>query len=148
MIRLYSKGCEHILQIISQIPKEKFNQTFLAKHLCLKSKVPEYSARKGLQLLVQKRVLEGVPGPGGGYRFAIHPKKISLLDVISAVDGKDSLKRCVMGLPECNSKAPCPIHNSWKDLKERLLKEFKKKTLFDLMSGRSKTVSSSKTGDI
>ena len=137
MIRLYSKGCEHILQIISRIPREKFSQTFLAKHLCRKSKVPEYSARKGLQLLVQKRVLEAVPGPGGGYKFAVHPKKTTLLDVINIVDGKDSLKRCVMGLTECNSKAPCPIHNSWKDLKEDLLREFKKKTLFDLMSTAS-----------
>ena len=137
MIRLYSKGCEHILQIISQIPREKFNQTFLAKHLCRKSKVPEYSARKGLQLLVQKRVLEAIPGPGGGYKFAVHPKKIPLLDVIEAVDGKDSLKRCIMGLPQCGNKNPCPMHNTWKDLKERLLKEFGNKTLFDLMSRKT-----------
>ena len=137
MIRLYSKGCEHILRIISKIPQDGCSQTFLAKNLCRKSRVPEYSARKGLQLLVQKKVLEAVSGPGGGYKFAIHPKKTTLLDVISIVDGKDSLKRCVMGLTECNSKAPCPIHNSWKDLKENLLREFKKKTLFDLMSIRA-----------
>lgn len=137
MIKLYSKGCEHILRIISQIPQEKYAQTFLAKTLCRKSRVPEYSARKGLQLLAQKKVLEAVPGPGGGYKFVIHPKKTTLLDVINIVDGKDSLKRCVMGLPECSSKDPCPIHNSWKDLKESLLREFKRKTLFDLMIIRS-----------
>src|SRR3989338_10675786 len=137
MIKLYSKGCEHILRIISKIPQDEYGRIFLAKNLCHKSRVPEHSARKELQLLVQKRVLEAVSGPGGGYKFAIHPKKTTLLDVINIVDGKDSLKRCVMGLTECNSKAPCPIHNSWKDLKEDLLREFKKKTLFDLMSASS-----------
>ena len=96
MIKLYSKGCEHILQIISRIPQDECDQTFLAKNLCRKSKVPEHSARKGLQLLVQKKILEAVPGPGGGYKFAAHPKKISLLDVVNAIDGEDSLKRCVM----------------------------------------------------
>lgn len=107
---------------------------FLAKDICRKSKVPEYSARKGLQLLVQKKVLEAVPGPGGGYKFALHPKQVPLLDVIEAVDGKDSLKRCIMGLPGCGSQKPCPLHGTWKDLKKKLLREFKHKTLFNLMS--------------
>ena len=137
MIKLYSKGCEHILRIISQVPREECDRSFLAKNLCCRSKVPEYSARKGLQLLVQKKVLEAIPGPGGGYRFAVPPKKIPLLDVITAIDGKDPLKRCIMGLPDCGSKNPCPMHNTWRDLKEKLLREFKNKTLFDLMSAPS-----------
>ena len=137
MIKLYSKGCEHILRIISHVSREEYDRSFLAKTLCLKSKVPEYSARKGLQLLVQRKILEAIPGPGGGYKFAVHPKKIPLLDVIEAVDGKDSLKRCIMGLPQCGSKDPCPMHNAWKYLKGKLLREFKNKTLFDLMHAAS-----------
>jgi Rrf2 family protein len=134
MVKLYSKGCEHILRIISKIPQDECGQTFLAKNLCRKSRVPKYSARKGLQLLVQQKILKALPGPGGGYKFVIHPTKTPLLDVIEAVDGKDSFKRCIMGLQDCNSKNPCPIHDTWKDLKGKLLGEFENKTLFELMS--------------
>ena len=134
MIKLYSKGCEHILRIISKIPQDEYGQTFLAKNLCRKSRVPEYSARKGLQLLVQQKILKAIPGPGGGYKFTIHPEKTPLLDIVNAIDGKGSLKRCIMGLPDCNSKNPCPMHGIWKDLKGKLLREFKNKPLFDLMS--------------
>ena len=133
MIKLYSKGCEHVLRIMSQVPKDECDRSFLAKKLCRKSNVPEYSARKGLQLLVQQGVLEAIPGPGGGYKFAIHPQKICLLDIIDAVDGKDPLKRCIMGLQNCNDKHPCPMHDTWKVLKSKLLSEFKNKTIFDLM---------------
>jgi Rrf2 family protein len=137
MIKLYSRSCEHIVRIISKIPQTGYDQVFLAKNLCHESKVPEYSARKGLQLLVQKKILAAIPGPGGGYKFTIHPRKTPLLDVIDAVDGKDSLKRCIMGLPNCNSTNPCPMHDTWKDLKGKLLQAFENKTLFDLMSKAS-----------
>ncbi len=133
MIRLYSKGCEHVLRIMGKIPQDDYGQIFLAKNLCRKSRVPEYSARKGLQLLVQKKILEAIPGPGGGYKFAAHPKKTSLFHIVNAIDGRDSFKRCVMGLQTCNSTAPCPIHDTWKNLRGKLLREFKNKSLFDLM---------------
>lgn len=133
MIKLYSKSCEYILRIVSQIPQEKYDQTFLARNLCRESRVPEYSARKGLQLLVQQKVLEAIPGPGGGYKFAIHPIKIPLLDIVDILDGRESLKRCIMGLPNCNSNNPCPMHNVWKGLREKVIREFRNKSLFDLM---------------
>ena len=134
MLKLYSKGCEHVLRIVSKIPQGEYGQTFLAKKLCHKSRVPEYSARKELQLLVQKKILKAVPGPGGGYQFTTHPEKMPLLDIVNAIDGKGSFKRCLMGLPNCSSKNPCPLHDTWKDLKGKLLREFENKTLFDLMS--------------
>lgn len=133
MIKIYSKNCEHILRIMSQIPQKMHTQIFLAKNLCRKAKVSEHSARKGLQLLVQRGVLKAVSGPGGGYEFKMHPQKVSLLAVVEAFDGKETFRRCVMGLSSCNSQSPCPMHDVWRDSREKLLEELRNKSLFDLM---------------
>jgi Rrf2 family protein len=136
MIKIYSKSCEHLLRIFSQIPQKTSDQAFLAKTICRKAKVSESSARKGLQLLVSKGILKAVSGPGGGYQFFVHPKKIPLLDVIEALDGKESYLKCVMGMPQCDQNNPCPMHDTWKDLRQRLSKEFKTTSVFDLMKDK------------
>ncbi len=133
MIKMYSKNCEHMLRIFSQISQDNYAQVFLAKEICRKAKVPEFSARKGLQLLVQHKILKAVSGPGGGYQLIKHPKKIQLLDIIEVIDGKELNLHCVMGFPQCNGQQPCPMHDVWKDIKGRLLCELEKKSLFNVM---------------
>lgn len=45
---------------------------------------------KQLQALSGARILAGVPGPRGGYWLAVPAANVSLLDIISAIDGATS----------------------------------------------------------
>ncbi|MCT8996830.1 RrF2 family transcriptional regulator [Chelativorans intermedius] len=49
---------------------------------------------KHLQALVAAKVLESVPGPQGGYRLARPAHRISLLDIVLAVEGREPAFRC------------------------------------------------------
>lgn len=49
---------------------------------------------KHLKHLVAARILESVPGPAGGYRLARSADRISLLDIVLAVEGVQSAFRC------------------------------------------------------
>ncbi|WP_315923949.1 Rrf2 family transcriptional regulator [Mesorhizobium sp. SP-1A] len=49
---------------------------------------------KHLNALASARILESVPGPAGGYRLARSPEKISLLDIVLAVEGPQPAFRC------------------------------------------------------
>lgn len=49
---------------------------------------------KHLQALSGAGVLETVPGPQGGYRLARAPERISLLDIVLAVEGPEPAFRC------------------------------------------------------
>ena len=49
---------------------------------------------KHLKNLVDARVLESVPGPAGGYRLARDITRISLLDIVLAVEGPRPAFRC------------------------------------------------------
>jgi Rrf2 family protein len=49
---------------------------------------------KHLQALSGAGVLLSVPGPAGGYRLARPAEKISLLDIVLAVEGREPAFRC------------------------------------------------------
>lgn len=133
MLRIYSKGCEHVLRALTRIRLDQCDRQFLARDICRLAKVPETPTRKSLQALVKAGILAAATGPGGGYRFAIHPSKISLIRIITAVDGEDVFDQCLMGLPECSRSQPCPIHDLWSKLKGRMVRELERKTIGQLM---------------
>lgn len=134
MVKIYSKGCEYALRILTQIPRDGFEQKFLAVDLSKKSKVPLASARKILQLLVAQGYLEAVSGPGGGYKLKKNPENVNLLEIIKTVDGEKAFDHCVMGLAQCGSANPCPAHNLWQRIKDDMKSEMKQTTLWQLMS--------------
>lgn len=49
---------------------------------------------KHLKALVADDILESVSGPSGGYRLARPPEKITLLDIVLAVEGREPAFRC------------------------------------------------------
>ncbi|WP_240231510.1 RrF2 family transcriptional regulator [Devosia lacusdianchii] len=60
---------------------------------------------KHLQALAGARILSSVPGPKGGYRLARAPDKISLLDIVIAIEGAAPAFRCA----EIRQRGPSPL---------------------------------------
>lgn len=64
-------------------------------------------------------LVKGLRGPGGGYRLAVPANKISVADIITAVDEKIDVTRCG-GMGDCNDGEPCLTHELWNDLSQQL----------------------------
>ena len=69
--------------------------------------------------LRQSGLVEGVRGPGGGYRLGKPSNQISVADIISAVDETIDSTRC-KGSEDCDKGERCLTHHLWNDLSERL----------------------------
>ena len=72
---------------------------------------------KHLQALVRAELFESVPGPKGGFRLARPPETITLLDVVTAIEGAQPAFRCTeirqrgpAGLEPAAYRFPCAIH--------------------------------------
>ena len=87
---------------------------------------------KILQNLTQKGLLRSYRGPNGGVAFLVPPEEIYLTDLIKALEGDDFLDKCLLGLPGCGAEKPCPMHDFWKEVKEKLKTEFEHTTLAEL----------------
>ena len=87
---------------------------------------------KILQLLTQDRLLLSYRGPNGGVSLARSAQEISLLEIVESIDGPDLFTACVLGLSECGTQNPCPLHDRWAERREDLKTFFSQITLAKL----------------
>ena len=100
--------------------KSKVGQRVGIKEIAKGIDSPEPFMAKILQDLSRKGLVLSIKGPNGGfYMDAIH-KRISLADIVSAIDGNHLFDGCGLGLKACNEKRPCPIHYEFKALRTKL----------------------------
>lgn len=78
--------------------------------------VPAAYLAKHLQALARAGIVESTQGPRGGYRLSRPPAQITLLDVVTAVEGDEPAFRCTeirqrgpARLPEEMYTIPCGI---------------------------------------
>lgn len=134
MFRLYSKGCEYAIRALVYAARKRDTLNFTAKEVCRKARIPESFTRKVFQSLVKENYLQAVPGNSGGYRLSKDPSKVSILEIVKAVDGKDVFDHCIMGSStKCSNKRPCPMHSTWDNTKKHLLLQLESKQLQDLV---------------
>ena len=87
---------------------------------------------KVLQSLTEVGIMESFRGPRGGVGLARPAGKITLYDIVAAVDGREAFESCVLGLPKCSGKAPCPMHTEWAKTRSRLVRMFERQTVASL----------------
>jgi len=69
--------------------------------------------------LRKNKLVEGVRGPGGGYRLARMPNLITVAQVITAVDEQVDMMSC-NGDGNCQDGEECLTHKLWEELSQRL----------------------------
>ena len=86
---------------------------------------PQPFTSKILQTLTKNsRIISSVRGPKGGFYLSEKAKKLPISAILEAMDEKKVLLRCVLGLPECSSEKPCPLHKQFLTIKTQLNEMF------------------------
>lgn len=69
------------------------------------------SVAKVLTILSGANLVEGSPGPGGGYALARHPKTICIYEVFELFESTDDERNCPFGGGVCGVGEKCAIHD-------------------------------------
>jgi Rrf2 family protein len=131
---LYSKSCEYSFRALTHIALHNDNYC-MAKNIAKDENIPLYFLAKLLQDLVKFGLLRSFKGPTGGFMLAKPASEISLYDVMQLIDHENLEERCAVGLYGCSDSTPCPIHESWKDLRKQILTYLTSTTIEDLTGG-------------
>lgn len=67
---------------------------------------------KLLTRLASAGLVDGIPGPNGGYRLAKSPKSIDLLTIASLFEQMQPPPLCPFGATWCGHRDPCPLHDA------------------------------------
>jgi len=105
-----------------------------ARDLAVESRVPLSTVSKLLKQLLQSGLLTSHRGIKGGYILAKEPREISVIEIISAIEGPMALTECstdVTGL--CNLESYCPIKSNQQIINQAVRGVLDKITLSDLV---------------
>ena len=67
--------------------------------------------------------VDSARGPNGGYRLQVEPDRISVLDVIEAVEGPVANDKCVLRGGPCPGSEKCALHEPWARARTALITE-------------------------
>jgi Rrf2 family protein len=103
----------YALRAMSYMARHPLGTRVSAQSLGRDLGIPVTYLGKVLQSLARFQLLEGYRGRHGGYRMVNSPKKISLYEVLSAVERVDRYGKCMLGHEACPGEDLCPMHSLW-----------------------------------
>lgn len=91
--------------------------------------VPEQFLSKVLQMLGRSRLIQSQRGASGGFELSADPERISLLEVVEAVEGPIQLNLCTGPGDGCGRRTHCAVHLVWMEAQEALVSVLRKATI-------------------
>lgn len=92
----------------------------------------EHTVGKILQNLARQGLVNSAKGPSGGFFVDKIQQNQPISNIVEIIEGKGVFKECGLGLGKCSGLHPCPIHNDYKEVRDRIEKLFRKKKVKDL----------------
>jgi Rrf2 family protein len=118
---IYSRSSEYAIRAFVYLAAMPEGKLVMAKQIAEETQIPAYFLAKILQQLARKGHLRSSKGPTGGFALNQPAERICMLEVIEAVDGLGSFKRCISGMSECTDATPCGLHESWKPVRGHIV---------------------------
>jgi len=84
------------------------------------AQAPQTFVAKILQQLVDSQIVRSHAGRAGGFELARPPASVSVLDVVTAIEGPLCLNRCLSAEDGCVLSATCPTLSVWADAQAAL----------------------------
>ncbi len=89
-------------------------QRFAAPELAANTRLPLPTVSKILKLLTREGLLDSHRGVKGGYSLAHDPNCITVVDMISALDGPIAFTECIEDAPGiCSQEETCRLRGNW-----------------------------------
>lgn len=132
---LLTKSCVYAIRaaLLVSYKINKGNRNYIpVKELSKELNISFHFLTKILQKLTEADLMQSFRGPRGGVALAQSPEKVTLLNIVHAIDGTHIFDQCLLGLPDCNDDHPCPMHNQWKEKTKQLEYIFEKSNLENL----------------
>src|SRR5690606_23633166 len=123
---LLSKTCEYAIRAMIYIAQQssKGNRVGI-KDIAANIESPEYFMAKILQDLSRKGFVQSVKGPNGGFYMDEEHTRITLADIVRAIDGDQLLTGGGLGLKDCWQENQCLIIINLAAIREIIKKSLK-----------------------
>ena len=129
---MFSRSAGYAVQALTYLAAQPPGKLTGAREIAEEAQIPMPFLWKILRNLSQKKLVRSFKGVRGGYELARAAEKISVTQVLAASPDARHTDYCVLGLDQCNEVAPCPLHESWKTVRNQIDDLLKETSLADL----------------
>jgi len=132
---LLSKSCEYGMWATLYIASLEQEGFVSIRDISERLDLSFHFLTKILQKLTHAGILHSFRGPNGGVALAKPAERITLEEIVVAIDGPELFTECILGLPSCGDQKACPMHEEWKEERARLKNMMSQRTLASLAEG-------------
>ena len=136
----FSKTVGYAVQALSCLDE---HEPHLNKDLGAALTIPKAYLCKVINRLAHEGLVETKRGRKGGIVLSRAPEKITLLQVVKAVEGSDWMDPCMLGMDTCVALRFCPFSTFWEDLRNRVETALRTTTLADIIAQKNRTATRS-----
>ena len=131
MLRL-SKKTDYALIALKALVLSERGTSCSAREIAARYNIPVELMAKVLQRLSRRGLLESHKGTSGGYRLSRPASRISVADVIGAIDGPVLVTACSDEDETCDQYSKCNVRDPLWRLKDRIVQSLSSFTLEEL----------------
>jgi len=141
---IYTKTGEYAIRAILFLARQPKEKLIMSSVIAKSEEIPAHYLAKILQRMAKYGYVDSFKGRGGGFRITDLAKKSSILQIVERVEGPVINLKCVTGLKECQDENPCPLHEEWAILRERIYNLISSKSVQEVADKYSETLKRTK----
>jgi Rrf2 family protein len=134
---MFSQTVEYALRAVVHLASES-PACRTTDQIAEATRVPKAYLSKVLQCLNRANIVESRRGVGGGIGLVTAPDKLTILEVVNAVDPIRRIRECPLGLASHGVRL-CPLHKRLDTAYAMVEDAFRSTTLMDLLRTPSKS---------
>ncbi len=108
---MFSQAAKYAIRAVLCLAIDKsIDNKARVKEIAKRLDIPAPFLAKILQELAKNKLISSSKGPKGGFYLTEENLNRPLINIIELYDGLALFDKCVLGLNECSSQNPCPVH--------------------------------------
>ena len=135
---IITRATEYSIRAVLHLA-ERFPASVVSKQeICEAEGITPAFLTKILQPLIRSGLVRSKRGVSGGFALAKNPEKLTVLDVMKAVEEPLTLNMCLLEGNSCERECTCPVHELWTQARDRMEEVFASQSLAALARERAR----------
>ncbi len=131
MLRV-SKLTDYATVVMTVLAEAQGHAVMSAQELAERAHLEVPTVSKLLKQLAQAQLVESFRGVNGGYRLARARERISLADIVIAMEGPFGMTECSAHAGLCGHEPHCGVRGNWRRVSEVIENSLRQMTLADM----------------
>lgn len=137
---IYSKTAKYAVLALAEVSRRSGGDYVATQEIAKTAAIPYPHFAKTISLLKRAGLVVTSRGKTGGILLARPADKITILDVVLAVDGPGTLNDCPLFLEACDCRRNCSLHALWREAHDAVVAFLTHTTVADVAAARASVV--------